>query len=56
MIEQPRVAVLSGFGINCEAETIAVFEMAGAIAERVHVNRLVNGELSLEDYLSLLHI
>ena len=50
MIEQPRVAVLSGFGINCETETIAVFEMAGAIAERVHVNRLVNGELSLEDY------
>ncbi|HIN04202.1 MAG TPA: phosphoribosylformylglycinamidine synthase subunit PurQ [Candidatus Poseidoniales archaeon] len=50
MIDQPRVAVLSGFGINCETETIAVFEMAGAIAERVHVNRLVNGELSLEDY------
>ena len=45
-----RVAVLSGFGINCETETMAVFEMAGATAARVHVNRLVNGEMSLDDY------
>ena len=27
-----RVAVLSGFRINCETETMAVFEMAGATA------------------------
>ena len=46
----PKVAVLSGFGINCETETMAVFEMAGAKADRVHVNRLVNGELNLESY------
>ena len=47
---RPSVAVLSGFGINCETETMAVFEMAGASSERVHVNRLVNGELSLSNY------
>ena len=46
----PKVAVLSGFGINCETETMAVFEMAGAKADKVHVNRLVNRELNLEDY------
>ena len=46
----PKVAVLSGFGINCETETMAVFEMAGAKADRIHVNRLVNGELNLNDY------
>ncbi len=50
MDERPSVAVLSGFGINCETETMAVFEMAGASSERVHVNRLVNGELSLSNY------
>ena len=38
----PRVAVLSGFGINCETETMAVFEMSGAHADRVHVNRPVS--------------
>ena len=32
----PKVAVLSGFGINCETETMAVFEMAGAKADKVH--------------------
>ena len=37
----PKVAVLSGFGINCETETAAVFEMAGASADRIHLNRLV---------------
>ena len=50
MLGTPRVAVLSGFGINCENETMAVFEMAGAAADRVHVNRLVGGEASLSDY------
>ena len=50
MIEEPRVAVLTGFGINCDLETIAVFEMAGAVAHRVHVNQLVNGDTNLEDY------
>ena len=49
-MNQVRVAVLSGFGINCETETMSVFEMAGASADRVHVNRLVNGEMSLDDY------
>ena len=35
---RPKVAVLSGFGINCETETITAFEMAGASAKRTHVN------------------
>ena len=50
MEKRPNVAILSGFGINCETETMAVFEMAGATSERLHINRLVNGELSLSDY------
>ena len=45
-----KVAVLTGFGINCDRETAAVFEMAGAKSERIHVNRLVNGEINLQDY------
>ena len=50
MSAKPRVAVLSGFGINCELETMAVFEMAGASSERVHVNRFVSGETTLADF------
>ena len=49
-MNKPRVAVLSGFGINCELETMAVFDMAGATSKRVHVNRIVNGEVTLSDF------
>ena len=40
-MDKPKVAVLSGFGINCETETITAFEMAGAMAKKTHVNHLV---------------
>jgi phosphoribosylformylglycinamidine (FGAM) synthase-like amidotransferase family enzyme len=30
MVETPKVAVLFGFGINCDRETAAVFELTGA--------------------------
>ena len=50
MSSTPQVAVLTGFGINCDLETMAVFEMAGAKSHRVHVNRLVNGEDNLSNY------
>ena len=50
MVEVPQVAVLTGFGINCDLETMAVFDMAGAKAHRVHVNSLVNGDDCLDNY------
>ena len=34
----PKVAVLFGFGINCDHETAAVFEMVGGKSSRVHLN------------------
>ena len=46
----PRVAVLFGFGINCDHETKAVFELVGAEADRVHVNRFVAGDADLQSY------
>ncbi|MEM9365149.1 MAG: phosphoribosylformylglycinamidine synthase subunit PurQ [Planctomycetota bacterium] len=38
---QPRVLVLRAPGTNCDEETAYAFELAGAVAERVHVNRLI---------------
>ena len=43
-----KVVILTGFGINCDRETAAVFEMVGAESERIHVNRFVNGEKKIE--------
>jgi phosphoribosylformylglycinamidine synthase len=37
----PRVLVLRAPGTNCDHETAHAFERAGAIAERVHINRLI---------------
>ncbi len=41
-----KTCVLSGYGINCEYETMHAFELAGSKPERVHVNQLK----SLDDY------
>ena len=50
MSKDIKVCVLFGFGINCDRETAAVFEMVGGISERIHVNRLVHGERSLSEF------
>jgi phosphoribosylformylglycinamidine synthase len=36
----PRVLILRAPGANCDIETQFAFEQAGALAERVHINRL----------------
>jgi phosphoribosylformylglycinamidine (FGAM) synthase-like amidotransferase family enzyme len=38
---QPQVLILRAPGTNCDEETAFAFEQAGAMAERVHINRLL---------------
>jgi phosphoribosylformylglycinamidine synthase len=47
---QPKVLVLTGYGINCDEESKFAFEKAGAKADIVHINDLINGEKQLKDY------
>ncbi|MFD3166578.1 phosphoribosylformylglycinamidine synthase I [Herpetosiphon sp. NSE202] len=49
-----KVLVLRAPGINCDAEAAEALELAGATAERVHVNRLAEGSVQLADYGMLL--
>jgi phosphoribosylformylglycinamidine synthase len=53
-----RVLILTGLGLNCEAETEAAFRMAGASPERVHLLDLLDGraERRLADYHALAFI
>jgi phosphoribosylformylglycinamidine synthase len=51
--EQPRVLVLRAAGINCDEETAAACELAGGRAERVHVNRLADDSVRLDDFAAL---
>jgi phosphoribosylformylglycinamidine synthase len=50
MTANVRALVLTGFGLNCDLETAYALEMAGASADRVHINTLVAGEVRLDDY------
>jgi phosphoribosylformylglycinamidine synthase len=47
---QPRVLVLRAPGANCDVETAFAFEQAGAVAQRVHVNRVLESPRLLDDY------
>lgn len=50
MMTTPHVAVLFGFGINCDHETAAVFDLVGGKSERVHVNHFISGKRSLDEF------
>ncbi|MEJ2037898.1 MAG: phosphoribosylformylglycinamidine synthase subunit PurQ [Desulfosarcinaceae bacterium] len=45
-----RALVLTGYGLNCDHETAYAFELAGARADRVHINSLIDGSVPLDDY------
>ncbi len=45
-----RVLVLRAAGSNCDYETQYAFAALGAQAELVHINRLLQGEVKLQDY------
>lgn len=47
---KPRVIILRTAGTNCDYETEYAFKLAGARAERVHINRLIEGSVRLDDY------
>ena len=49
----PRVLILRAPGTNCDEETAFAFEQAGATAERVHVNRLIENP-ALQDRYQIL--
>ncbi len=42
--------ILTGFGINCDAETAEAFNRAGAIAAKVHLNDLIEKPSRLDSY------
>lgn len=45
-----RALVITGFGLNCEKETVCAFRAAGATAETVHLNDLLDGHRRLAEF------
>jgi phosphoribosylformylglycinamidine synthase len=51
-----KVLVLTGYGLNCDNETAFAFEQAGATAERVHINALIDESVRLDAYQIMVFI
>jgi len=51
-----KTLVITGFGLNCEAETKAVFDHCGSETDLVHLNNLLNGTISIHNYHILVFI
>ncbi len=49
-MEQVKAIVLRAAGINCDVETEFALQSAGALAERIHINRLMEDVGILGDY------
>ncbi len=47
---KPKVLIFSGYGLNSEEETAYGFELAGARADIVHINDLIDGLFNLKNY------
>lgn len=50
MSKHVNALVLTGFGLNCDNETAYALNLAGARAQRVHINDLINGAVHLHDF------
>ena len=48
-----RALILTGFGINCDAETESAFNCAGAVAQRVHLNDIIERPAILDEFHAL---
>lgn len=49
-MDHVKAIVLRAAGINCDLETEHAFELAGASAKRVHINRLIENPAMLDDF------
>ena len=47
---QVKAVVLRAAGINCDMETEHALELAGAAAERVHINRMIEDKKLLDEF------
>ncbi|MEX1040419.1 MAG: phosphoribosylformylglycinamidine synthase I [Pirellulaceae bacterium] len=47
---KPKVLLLRAPGTNCDLETAYAFEQAGAVAERIHLNRVIENPALVEEF------
>ncbi|HEX2612611.1 MAG TPA: phosphoribosylformylglycinamidine synthase subunit PurQ [Fibrobacteria bacterium] len=50
---KPRIAILTGYGINSDVELAQAFNLAGGDAVRVHLHDAIDGRVKLDDFAIL---
>jgi len=53
---KPRVVIVTGYGLNCEAESAFAWEQAGADPEKIHFHELLENPARLLDFGALMVI
>jgi phosphoribosylformylglycinamidine synthase len=53
---KPKVLIITGYGVNCEAESKVAWKKAGAACDTVHLNDLLDNPAQLNDYNGLMFI
>lgn len=56
MSSHPPILILTGYGLNCEAESRYAWERAGAAPRLMHLNDLLARPAQLHDYAALMFI
>ncbi len=56
MTTKPSILILTGYGLNCEAESRYAWELAGASVTFLHLNDLLAAPARLHDFSALMFI
>lgn len=56
MPNEVKALVITGVGLNCEKETAAAFNAAGAKTSLIHINDLLSGKETMEPFQILAFI
>ncbi|MBU4199915.1 MAG: phosphoribosylformylglycinamidine synthase subunit PurQ [Verrucomicrobia bacterium] len=56
MGSKPSVLIITGYGVNCEAESRVAWELAGAEVQLVHLHDLLDAPDRLRDFKALMFI
>ena len=55
-MSKPNVLIITGYGVNCEAESARAWELAGANPEMIHLNDLLENPAQLERFEAMMFI
>jgi len=55
-MSKPKVLIVTGYGVNCEAESAHAWKLAGAEPQQVHLNDLLDNPDQLADFQAMMFI